>query len=59
MATNFLMFYTSSDGLAYALGAGASGVYCVACVNCATVRVYTGSGEDAAGSELSLGWQWH
>ena len=39
-----------------AFAVGASGVNCVAGVNCAAGRVYIGSGEDAAGSGHSLGW---
>ena len=53
MATNFLKFCSiGSDGLALALAAGVLGVNCAACEG----RIYTGSGEDAAGSGLFLGW---
>ena len=51
-ATNFLKFCTGSDGLALALAVGVLGVDCAA----GEGRIYTGSGEDAAGSGLFLGW---
>ena len=55
MAITFLRFCRAgSDGMAFAMGAPR--VNCAAGVNCATDRVYIGSGEDAAGSGLSLGW---
>ena len=42
-----------NDGLDLALGAGALGVNCVAGVNCAVGRVYTGSRD---GSGLLVAW---
>ena len=55
MATNFLMFCNigSADGVAFVVGV--LGMDCAAGVGCAAGRVYTGSGEDAAGSGLFLG----
>ena len=53
MAINFLKFCSiGSDGLALALEAGVLGVDCAASEG----KIYTGSGEDAAGSWLFLGW---
>ena len=45
MATNFLMFCTSSDGLTLALGAGVLGVDCAA-----------GEGRVCTGNGLFLDW---
>ena len=53
VTTNFLKFCRASSArLALALAAGVLDVDCVA----GEGRIYTGSGEDAAGSGLFLGW---
>ena len=53
VTTNFLKFYRAGSArLALALTAGVLDVDCAV----GEGRMYTGSGEDAAGSGLFLGW---